>query len=174
MTDYLDKKSLEARAEPFVRDIISHSFHGVVNIIKSKPDTQADILGADYITTFADGILRIDVKARAHDYRCDDVVLETYSNMEAGHIGWTLDDRKITNIVIFVCLDTGTHVIMPFPQLQRVFAQHQKAWRDKYRVIQQKTYDDRPNRKRDVYTSEGIIIPRRTIVDAITKLMEAR
>ena len=171
-TDYDHKNWIAARADPIVRDIISCNFVGVKNVEKTPADSRADIDGADYIVSFhGGGVKRIDVKARMHDYKKNDVVLELISNLEECTAGWALRSDKTTDLVIFVCVDTGTYHILPFPQLMRVAQLHYKRWRSKYRVIQQTTQDKRPNRKRDQYTSQAVIVPVKDLVDHIISLM---
>lgn len=157
MSDYITQKKLEDLAEPWVRQIIAKHFVGVTKITRVKPDTQDDIDGIDYYVHFGARVKHLDVKARQHDFGLADIVLETYSNVEDGTLGWTLDVTKKTDIVIFVCVDTGYYHILPFAQLSRIFARYWRLWDCK--TIRQETRDNRPYRKRDVYHSEAMIVP---------------
>lgn len=171
-TKYVDKKKLEDHAEPFVRNIILAEFANVKRIVRTTPDSPEDLAGIDYIVTFNNNMVkRVDVKARGKDYKQNDVVLETYSNVEEETVGWTLDNNKKTDLVIFVCVDTGAYQIMPFAQLLRIFQTRNEDWRSIFRLIRQKTSDNRPGRKRDVYTSEGMIVPYSVLIDEIKQLM---
>lgn len=155
--DYTDKKKLEDLAQPWVHKIIAENFVGAKKIRRVKPNTQDDIDGIDYYVDMDGGTKRIDVKARDHDFGLADVVLEIYSNVENQTPGWTLDTTKKTDIVIFVCVDTGYYHIFPYPQLQRVFSRYWQHW--DCQKIRQKTRDNRPGRIRDEYHSEAMIVP---------------
>ena len=171
-TDYDQKNWIAYKAAPILRNIIAQNFVGVKSVDKTPVDSKADIAGADYIVSFKNGgVKRVDLKAREHDYCQNDVVIETISNMEECTAGWALDNNKTTDIVIFVCIDTGSYQILPFPQLLRVAQDNHKRWRNMYKVIYQKTRDKRPSRKRDYYTSQAVIVPVKDIVDHIISLM---
>lgn len=128
-----------------------------------------DRRGTDWWVEMSNGQhLAIDVKTRAEDYLRkfgqDDIALETWSVKELRKAGWTLDQTKRTDYVLFLWLDTGRWALIPFVYLQGVFRKHQGEWTQKYQVARQHTPEF------GGYHSECVFVPRREIWAAIYRL----
>ena len=112
-----------------------------------KASNEHDRQGTDYwITRKNGGPLSVDVKVRLTDfaYKCgknqaDDLALEYWSVQEARVVGWTLDQRKMTDYIMWYWADSGRWCLMPFPLLSAVFAQNVTEWVGEYRKACQKT-----------------------------------
>jgi len=108
--------------------------------------------------------LSVDLKARTVDWKErgeDDLALETWSIVESGVLGWTLNLEKRTDYILWWWQDTGRWCLVPFPMLRTVFSEMLPEWSEKYKVRRQQT-DGR-------YHSECVFVPRRVVWAAIYK-----
>lgn len=114
--------------------------------------------------------LAVDAKVRSSDWAAshpaeDDLALETWSVVEKNVVGWTRDNKKRCDYVLWLWTDTGRYCLIPFPMLCKVFSTHWEDWRTRYRTARQKT-----NRQfGDSYHSECTFVPRREIWSQIYK-----
>lgn len=122
--------------------------------------------GTDYWANRSDGLppLSIDLKARRKDWHAthpveDDLALETWSSIN-GKVGWTRDQSKRTDYVLFYWADTRRYCLIAFHPLCRMFQRHWEEWRETFRVEQQ------PN---NGYVSECVFVPREVVFDAIKR-----
>ena len=88
--------------------------------------------------------LSIDCKIREIDWASthpnkDDLALETYSVIERDVPGWTRDENKKTDYVLWLWAPTGRWCLMPFPMLCQVFREKWQEWRDTYKTKPQET-----------------------------------
>lgn len=124
--------------------------------------------------------LSIDAKVRSEDYSVkprlkDDLALEIWSVIDKLRcdgtreplrvVGWTLNEKKRTDYVLFFWQDTGRFCLVPFPMLCAVFREHKDAWCDKYDHPQQ--FTPRPTRDYHGYWSQCVFVPRREVWAAI-------
>ena len=110
--------------------------------------------------------LAIDAKVREVDYARkgqDDLALETWSVVEASKVGWTLDDAKQCDFVLWLWKDTGRWCMVPFAMLCQVFTENIEAWKSTFKVARQRT----PTRDGRGYHSEVVFVPRREVWKAI-------
>lgn len=85
----------------------------------------------------------IDCKVREDDpkprFGKDDLALETWSVVEKKIIGWTLDETKRTDYVLWLWKDTGRWCVVPFRLLVRAFKAKKDEWCRLYKVARQST-----------------------------------
>lgn len=137
-------------------------------------DISADRSGIDYVATLRSGVtLNIDAKAR--DVGCSrywrnrlniqdgepDLALERWSvrptNVHPGVIGWTLDDRKLTDMVLFTFhpQDYDKCYLLSFQHLRMAMLRFGPRWERVYKRGIQRT-DGR-------YESECVFVPIREV-----------
>lgn len=105
--------------------------------------------------------LSVDVKVREHDWAeegRDDLALETWSVL-GEKPGWTRDDSKATDYVLWFWRDTGRFVLLPFPALCRAFRSHWLEWATRYGVHRQST-----NSRGRSWVSECVFVPRDVVM----------
>ncbi len=103
--------------------------------------------------------LSVDCKIREHDcakYHADDLALETWSVVEKKIPGWTLNEKKRTDYVLWLWLDTGRWCLVPFPMLCKAFQAKHSEWKKKYKTAQQYTSERN-------YHSECVFVPRKEV-----------
>jgi len=108
--------------------------------------------------------LSVDVKSRRDDpilaFGEDDLALEIWSVVEAKKIGWTLDESKETDFILWFFRPTKRFVLVPFLQLLAVTTEHMPAWEKKYKVSEQSSDGKR-------WRSMCVFVPRKVVLDAI-------
>jgi len=163
--------SVDARGQEDI-DIITRCHNGSIAI--EKADTQDDISGVDYFVTLDSGVqVKWDVKRR--DIGCSrfwksgpELALETWSDMERGRIGWTLDREKETDYILFA-FDPSDHdraYAIPFQHLRAAFNANGPDWYKRYRHEKQSS---RENGRE--WVSECVFIPIHEVLDAINSQM---
>lgn len=123
-----------------------------------------DKRGIDFFLEFPHGkIETLDVKIRKADYALrgdvDNVCIELTSNMEAARIGWTFDDSKLTDWVLFYWEESERHSLHHFRQLRAVAAVNETDWRKRKKTARQKTQSTQGGS----YTSESLFISDRDL-----------
>jgi hypothetical protein len=118
-----------------VRGILTRDLPGTIAV--EKAEESDDRNGIDYWAVRSnDRPLGVDVKFRRIDpvqeYGKDDLALETYSSVKKGTPGWTRDERKHTDYILWVFGPTGRVVLIPFPLLCGVFQENWREWRGLY------------------------------------------
>jgi hypothetical protein len=106
--------------------------------------------------------LAVDAKVRSKDFALkgeDDLALETWSVVEEKVIGWTRDDKKRCDYVLWFWVETRRFCLVPFPMLCGVFADKWEAWKKQYKCKQQET----PWKNGTSYHSECVFVPRREV-----------
>ncbi len=149
-------------AQISVDDVLMAHVPGAVRVrVAGKSD---DKNGTDYWVDRECGeALSVDVKVREKDWKprgCDDLALETWSVLERGRVGWTLDTHKRTDYVLWLWKDTGRWCLIPFPMLCAVFQDNRDEWCGQYKVSRQYTPDGG-------YHSECVFVPRLAVWRAI-------
>lgn len=136
-------------------------------------DEHLDRRGIDYVATFrGGGQARIDAKARdrgASRYwskDMPDLALEDWSVMpkdgRPGKVGWTLDESKQTDLVLFTFdpSDTDKCYLVSFQLLRMAFRRNRDTWLKRYKDASQKN---------NGWYSHCIFVPVRTVLLAITQ-----
>jgi hypothetical protein len=145
-----------------VSDILWSSIPGTKSVTRAGESD--DRMGIDWwVERTNERALSVDVKIRSKDYsavnpKADDLALETWSVVEREIIGWTRDELKQCDFILWLWKDTGRWCLLPFPMLCRVFQELWQEWRATYRTERQKTTD-----RRTPYHSEVVFVPRRLI-----------
>lgn len=116
----------------------------IAELKKQFPDALAveractfdDKLGVDYVLRFP-GLRSIacDVKVRRKDFALRglaDITLEIWSDFDAQKTGWTLDETKFTDYVLFYWVETGRAVKYDARDLRAVFKANLADWEKKY------------------------------------------
>ena len=146
-----------------VRDVLIQSIPGVV--AANKAAHANDRLGIDWWAEMAGGRhLAVDVKVREEDWAAlhpeeDDLAIETFSVVESKKIGWSRDESKRCDYVLWLWKNTGRFCLVPFPMLCKVCQENWESWREQYKVATQRT----DWRGSGHYHSECVSVPRREV-----------
>lgn len=144
--------------------ILMKHIPGAVRV--KKANDQDDRNGTDYWVYHERGEpYSVDVKFRSEDYAAkpepfaaDDLALETWSVIEKRVIGWTRNQSKMTDYVLWFWKDTGRWCLIPFAMLCAVFEERWEAWSREFRVATQYTQDVGRG-----WHSECVFVPRRLV-----------
>lgn len=141
-----------------ISDIILSNLPSAVGVHPAHSTN--DRTGIDWwVETSTGKMLGVDCKIRSEDYAAkgeDDLALETWSVVEKSVVGWTRDENKKTDYVLWLWTDTGRWCLVPFPMLCRVFSDNWQQWKGAYKTRKQCT----PERG---YHSECTFVPRRVV-----------
>lgn len=141
--DFHEQRSFSesAQAQDLIRRHLARLFPDALTIRKAAAEN--DKLGADYWIEFRNGQFRaVDVKVRSEDWKAKgqpDIALEIWANREKCRPGWTIDDSKITDYVLFVWLDTGRADLFDFRLLKAVTLANLEKWSGSYQTSYQTT-----------------------------------
>lgn len=113
---------------------------GAVNV--EKTDEKSDRAGIDYIVTLRGGAqIMIDAKAREKGIKKywqngPEVALEIWSNVDRKVTGWTLDESKNTDLILFTFdkEDCSECWLVSFQLLRIAFRNNITRWRGMYRT----------------------------------------
>lgn len=148
-----------------VRQILMERLPGCVDAYST--DTDVDRTGVDWIAKLSSGReCNVDVKMRERDCQAfgnDDVALETWSVVNKA-VGWTRDESKACEWVLWVWKDTGRFLLVPFLPLCGVFSHKWQEWRIIYGARQQITKCD--GRR---WQSECVFVPRVVVLDSLVQ-----
>ena len=151
---FFDQLKAVDKSEDKIIKIINKYFSGE-KIRKSN--LEEDIKGIDYFA----GENKIDIKLRNINYP-GDVALEIWSNCEKKTIGWTLDNIKITDYVLFIWKDKD--LIIPYKKLREVFKKNYADWVMSCRTIRNRTVNTGHS-----YTSMAVFIPVLFLLEEIVR-----
>lgn len=144
----------------FARTIPSYTWHARAQLDEDRRGTDFWAFRGPMLSP-----LSVDVKIREVDplekWGKDDLAIEVWSAKETRSLGWSLNDSKQTDLVLWV-FPTGRYVMMPFGALVKVCQAHIREWCGRYeRHAQTTAHLGR------TYTSEHIFVPRRVLFDAL-------
>lgn len=151
-----------------VRSILLAQIPGAVEVHKAA--TANDKQGIDWwVELNTARHLSVDAKVRASDWAAthpneDDLALESWSVVEKEVVGWTRDETKKCDYVLWLWADTGRFCLVPFPMLCKVFSMRWAVWRQQYKTKRQFT-----PRGNGGYHSECVFVPRRELWGQIYK-----
>ncbi len=113
-------------------EILKDHFGQDVKIIKNLVDT--DDKGIDWIVFDRNGNrINIDIKIRNWTKsRSEDIVLELYSNLETGKIGWAKDNSKKTNMILWYWTGDDQFYFAQFKDILKVVREHEYEWSMNY------------------------------------------
>jgi hypothetical protein len=160
------------QADKDIGAVLLANIPGATYVKKSESDDDRN--GTDYWVYHARGEpYSIDVKFRSEDYAikaapftADDLALETWSVIEKRVIGWTRDEKKMTDYVMWFWKDTGRWCLIPFAMLCAVFQEMWEPWRKEFKTRVQSTECTSSGRG---WHSECVFVPRREVWAAIYK-----
>jgi len=150
-------------ADKSVTAILLDNIPGALNVHAAHEINDRN--GTDYWVEHARGEhLSVDVKVRSKDYKAlageDDLALETWSVVERDVPGWTRDETKRTDYILWFWSDTGRWCLVPFAMLCAVFQENWREWSRRFKTRRQST----PDRG---YQSECVFVERRSVWAAI-------
>jgi len=149
-----------------VRAVLLNRIPAAVAVLRAS-DTD-DRNGTDYWVERRAPLprLSVDVKVREEDYaakpepwRADDLALETWSDI-GRKVGWTRDESKRTDYVLWFWADTARFVLVPFHPLCHVFSRYWEQWMRTYKVARQNSGN---------WQSECVFVPRPIVLQTITR-----
>ena len=148
-----------------IEKILLDQIPGALNVNPSHEKNDRN--GVDFWVEHESGKhLGIDCKVREEDWALkgfDDIALETFSVVEKNIKGWTLNQEKRTDYILWFWKETGRWMLIPFPMLLAAFSKRVTAWSKVYKKAKQKTYRSNGNH----YHSECVFVPRRDLWAAI-------
>lgn len=157
-------------------------------MVEASPK-ELDMRGIDFIATLRRGAtLNIDIKRREPGVSrywssCPlfgsplpepELTLEYYSvmpfNGRPGKVGWTLDESKLTDYVLYIFdpSDTAEVFLLPFQLLRSAFIKNAEPWRIHNRVGVCQTNGGPKN---GGWSTESIFVPAWCVIEAITAEM---
>lgn len=141
----------------------------------TKSSERDDRSGTDYWIEHVRGTpISVDLKLRKDDpiekYKQDDLALETWSVVLGSHsrdrnlsaIGWTLDEKKRTDYILWWFKTTKRWVLVPFSQLCHSFRLRKDEWRARFKTREQYTDGGGVS-----WRSEMVLVPRTVVWEAI-------
>jgi hypothetical protein len=137
-------------------------------IERERAAASDDRQGTDYWAHRRHGLrpLSIDLKARSEDpietRGADDVALETWSVTEHQKVGWTRDETKQTDYILWMWQPTKRFLLVPFPALCKCFQHYWQAWAKEYKCYTQDSGG---------WHSECVFVPRAVLLDKLTDWM---
>lgn len=143
-----------------IERLLLEEIPGAVNAHRAH--TSNDKNGTDWWVEHRSGKhLSIDCKIRTEDFLKsrgkDDLALETWSVLNR-KVGWTRDENKRGDYILWLWTDTGRWCLVSFPMLCRVFQKKWEEWSRQYMLRQQETEDPAGNWK-----SECVFVPRHEV-----------
>lgn len=141
--------------------ILLNQIPGAVNVHAAHEKN--DRHGVDFWVEHSSGKhIAVDCKIREEDWLTkgkDDVALELWSVVEKNIPGWTLNEDKRTDYILWLWKDTGRWMLVPFPMLCAAFKKRRHEWAKKYHAPTQKT----PRLNGNSYHSQCVFVPRREL-----------
>jgi len=156
-------------------ETIMSLLHGCASV---TPNTgTGNDCGIDYIATLRRGAeVMIDAKTRAAGcskyWRGEpELAIEIWSVMPGGKFqtcygkaGWTLDESKKTDMVLYTFspLDSPMAFLIPFHSLRMAAVRNVRTWREAYKVDIQET-----NEGRRGWESQAVFVPASVVIKAM-------
>lgn len=121
---------------------------GCANV--ATTDVELDRLGVDYIATLRKGA-EVYIDAKTREEGCSrfwkknepELAIEVWSvvpggkyNTKTGRVGWTLDEAKITDMILYTFSesDCGTAYLFPFQSLRMATRRNVRNWMNRFKV----------------------------------------
>lgn len=137
MNYFKDHAAYSEKMKKQDKEIIKKIFPRTVEIIETSRGGEEDMVGVDYIAVdHAGKQIKIDVKRRQKGCSkywkngVPEIQLEVWAEIKK-KIGWTIDDAKETDFVIFIYDKsdyTGETVLMPFDLLKEITKRNLRKW----------------------------------------------
>lgn len=140
--------------DPFWIDVYNEYFPNVAHVSSTIGNVVLQKQGVDRVVFLENGReYRIDEKLRFESY--PDFCLEYWSSVEAQVPGW-MEKPMAIEYLCYAFLPTKTCYVLPWMELQRVWANAKREWIEKYRPIYAKNrsvYDGK------IYTTKSVAVP---------------
>lgn len=154
-----------------VATIIKNRIPGCIEIERADLDNDRD--GTDYfIYRHGNEALRLDLKLRDTDFALqgqDDLALETWSvipdGTTQGKVGWSRDETKNSDFILWYWQDTGRFFLVSFPALCSVFSRFWELWASRYKIARQQS---------ESWQSECMYVPREIIIKALNNWQSSK
>jgi len=153
-----------------VGTIIRDRIPGCIEIEQANIDN--DMSGTDYfIYRHSNEALRLDLKLRQADFArrgADDLALEIWSvipNGTTGKVGWTRDETKNSDFILWYWKDTGRFFLVSFPALCSVFSRFWQTWEQRYKTAIQQSKS---------WQSKCVYVPREIVVKALSNWQHSK
>jgi hypothetical protein len=155
-------------AEKSIEFILLKNIPGATRV--ERAEKRDDRNGTDYWVHHSRGKpYSVDVKNREEDYSmkpgrnaADDLALETWSVVEARSVGWTRNESKMTDYILWYWQDSGRWCLVPFAMLCGVFQEFWRQWRKEFQTNVQKSYKGAQQ-----WHSECVFVPRHLVWESI-------
>lgn len=160
------RRSQLAAAHVDLERIFAETIPGYVGFEFANQDD--DRLGTDvWVRRCGLSDLSIDLKIRSVDpivaFGSDDLLVETFSAVEWGRPGWSVDETKSTDLVYWV-FPSGRYVMVPFAGLNLACRRNRAAWLRQYRAVETVT------KHRGCYRSQSLVVPTEVVMQAIAEV----
>ncbi len=147
-----------------ITEILMREIPGATSVMRAT--VEQDKKGTDFwVWRKCRRPLSVDVKVRKIDYTkfqppdyADDLALETFNVIEQSVPGWTRDENKQTDYILWFWKDTGRWALVPFVLLCIVFRRKWEEWKLQYAPYVQRT----PWNGADFH-SECVFVPRKVV-----------
>lgn len=148
-----------------IEEILLKNLPGAQHV--KRANSEDDRNGTDYWVYHERGEpFSVDVKVRSEDwatkpapFTADDLALETWSVVEKQVVGWTRNQSKMTDYVLWFWKPTGRWCLIPFAMLCAVFQDFWESWCKEFKVANQRT----PRANGNSYHSQCVYVPRREV-----------
>lgn len=144
--------------------------------VTENTDKTLDLKGVDYIATLRKGA-KVYIDAKTREPGCSkwwnngpEVAIEKWSvvpNGTRGKIGWSLDESKISDLVLFLWdkSDCSDMYMLPFQLLRVATRRNLLQWYNDYKVDIQTS---------DYWQSECVFVPIDIVIREVTKAMKLK
>lgn len=161
--------------EKSIELILLRNIPGALRV--ERAEKKDDRNGTDYWVHHARGKpYSVDIKSRDEDWSmkpapntADDLALETWSVIEARSIGWTRNEQKATDYILWYWQDSGRWCLVPFAMLCAVFQDFWRAWRKEFKTCVQKS-----TKGAREWHSECVFVPRHLMWKSIYERFSGR
>jgi len=152
-----------------IREILLDNIPAAIDVKDSTPEDDKNGVDKWVIRKHNLHPLSVDVKSRRDDPKekgwGDDLALETFSNVDNKIIGWTRDERKKCDYILWFFEPTNRSVLVPFPMLCKVYQELWEEWKVTYKTSRQDNGS---------WFSESTFVPREIIWNAISNRFEGK
>ena len=139
-------KQSRARSEGYddlVANCMQLYFGAAFGRYSKNTDLALDMKGVDATVELTNG-KQVYLDLKADSYNTEQVALELWSNTERGKLGWTCDNTKLTDLVVYIKVAKQRLYVFPFLQLQRFMRQQcqsdPNALMDRMKVVRNPNY----------------------------------
>jgi hypothetical protein len=161
--DFRGALDASQRTDIALQQYLLANIAGARGVHKAHPDN--DRLGCDFYVEAYGKHLAVDAKVREEEKGDDDLALEHMSVVDPYIVGWTLDDKKITDYILFHWKDSGRCELIPARELRAAFAANLEEWLAAYQNHENTSYANGRT-----WNSRCVYVPRLEVWRAIHRL----